>query len=232
MIKKKISLNAYIQQLTKIMGNLTIRTFHFNALMVNTMVLHDETKEAIIVDPGNITSQEDAQLCHYIESNQLTIKAIVNTHPHIDHIAGNQWCSETYGAPICCHANGIDVYNKAYAYAAAFGTPINDLPQPDRLLHEGDEIVFGNQRLQVLYTPGHCDGSISILIPNEKTVICGDLLFEGSIGRSDLPTGDGATLIKMIKEKILILDDDTIIIPGHGGTTTVGNEKLYNPFLV
>ncbi|MCQ2283439.1 MAG: MBL fold metallo-hydrolase [Bacteroidales bacterium] len=214
------------------MGTITIRTFHFNPIMVNTMVLHDDTREAIIVDPGNCSSYEDAQLQQYIDDNQLTVKYIVNTHPHVDHIAGNRWCTQTYKAPLCCHEAGMSIYNQAHAYAVAFGLQLDDMPQPDKFLHEGDEIRFGNQILEVLYTPGHCEGSICLHHPTEKFVLCGDLIFEGSVGRSDLPTGNGAIMLQMIKNKILTLDESTVLYPGHGGTTTVDFEKMNNPFLV
>lgn len=209
---------------------MTIRTFHFNPIQVNTMVLHDETGEAIIVDPGNSASYEDEQLREYIQQHQLVVKCIVNTHPHIDHIAGNPWCVKEYGAPLCMHEAGMVIYDKAYAYGAAFGLPADNMPQPTRFLTHGDSIRFGNQELHVLYTPGHCDGSICLYDKKNKFVISGDLIFEGSVGRSDLPTGDGYVLLQSIQNNILSLDDEVTIYPGHGGTTTVGNERLYNPF--
>ena len=210
---------------------MTIRTFHFNPIVVNTLVLHDETGEAVIVDPGNCHGYEDEQLREYVSTNQLTVKAIVNTHPHIDHIAGNQWCANEFGAPVWCHEAGMPIYNKSYAYAMAFGMPVDKLPAPARFLHEGDEVRFGNQCLSVLYTPGHCDGSISLYHEREHFVICGDLLFEESIGRSDLPTVNAPLLLQMIRDKIFTLPDNTTIIPGHGDNTTVLHEKTHNPFL-
>lgn len=195
------------------------------------MVLHDESGEAVIVDPGNCASYEDAQLQEYIRQHQLTVKYIVNTHPHIDHIAGNAWCVQTYGAPLCGHNAGMAIYDKAFAYAAAFGMHIDTLPYPTLFLKEGDELHFGQQCLQVLYTPGHCDGSISLYDANNKYVICGDLIFEGSVGRADLPTGNASLLIDMINQKIMTLDDDVAIYPGHGDSTTVGNERKSNPYL-
>lgn len=231
MPKSHWSLSDYIRSLTVKTKEMTIRIFHFNPIQVNTMVLHDKTGEAVIVDPGNCQSYEDSQLQEYISEHKLTVKYIINTHPHIDHIAGNRWCVEEFKAPLYCHEAGMPIYNKAYAYGAAFGISADKMPQPDMFLKEHNEIHFGNQVLEVLYTPGHCDGSISLYNAQDKFVICGDLIFEGSIGRSDLPTGNPSLLIQMIQEKILVLDDDTVIYPGHGPATTVGQEKQYNPYL-
>ena len=231
MEKKRISLTDFIQNLTQTFQNMTIRTFHFNPIQVNTLVLHDETGEAIIVDPGNCQSYEDEQLKEYVETHHLTVKAIVNTHPHIDHSAGNSWCANQFTVPVWCHEGGMRIYNKAYAYAIAFGVSVDDMPTPARFLKEGDEVRFGGPCLSVLYTPGHCDGSICLYDATNKVLICGDVLFEGSIGRSDLPTGNHELLLQMIREKILTLPDDTVIYPGHGPNTTISNEKTHNPFL-
>ncbi len=210
---------------------MTLRILHFNPIMVNTIVLHDASGEAIIVDPGNITMYEDELLEEYIRTHALRVKYILNTHPHIDHIAGNPWCVEHYGAPLLCHEAGMPIYQKASAYGAAFGLSVEEMPTPTRFVCEGDKICFGEQQLQVLYTPGHCDGSISLYHEAEKFVLCGDLIFEGSVGRTDLPTGNMTTLRNMIQQKIMTLPDEVTIYPGHGGCTTVGNEKAHNPFL-
>ena len=231
MAKKKIALKELLLRNKRTLDTMTLQIFHFNPIMVNTLVMHDETGEALIVDPGNCNSLEDARLAEYIEKNSLTVKAIVNTHPHIDHIAGNAWTVKQYGAPLLCHEAGMPIYRKAHIYGAAFGLPVEKMPEPTKYLQEGDIVRFGNQALQVLYTPGHCDGSISLHDPNNRLVICGDLLFEGSVGRADLPTGNMNLLLEMIRTKIFTLDSDTVIYPGHGDTTTVENEKLYNPFL-
>lgn len=212
--------------------NMEIKTFHFNPLMVNTYILSDETGEAVIVDPGNSQSYEDEQIREYIAAKNLTIKYIINTHPHLDHIAGNPWCKKEFGVDVMLHEAGMKEYNRAFAYAAVFGFDIEKMPDPDRFLNEGDEVTFGNQKLKVLYTPGHCAGSICLYSIENQVIFTGDLIFEQCVGRSDLPTGNGRLLIEMIKTKILTLPDETNIYPGHGGLTTVGNEKLYNPYLV
>ena len=126
----------------------------------------------------------------------------------------------------------MPIYNKSFAYAAAFGLDVSEMPAPDRFLKEGDEIMFGNQRLTVLYTPGHCDGSICLYNIDNQFVITGDLIFELSVGRSDLPTGSESLLLQSIREKILTLPDEVKLFPGHGDPTTVGRERRQNPFLM
>lgn len=208
-----------------------IKTFHFNPIMVNTYIISDETGEAVIVDPGNCRIYEDEQIRDYVTSKKLSIKYIINTHPHIDHIAGNPWCVSEYHAELLMHKAGLPVYNESFAYAAAFGLEVASMPAPDRFLKEGDEVAFGKQRLKVLYTPGHCDGSICLYSVENQVVFTGDLIFELSVGRSDLPTGNEALLLQSIREKILTLPDPVIILSGHGGATTVGRERNGNPYI-
>lgn len=208
-----------------------IKTFHFNPIMVNTYLLSDETGEAVIVDPGNCQTYEDEQIREYVSAKNLKIKYIINTHPHIDHIAGNPWCMAEYHPELLMHEAGMPIYNKAFAYAAAFGLETEKMPAPDRFLQEGDVVTFGNQQLKVLYTPGHCDGSICLYSADNNLIITGDLIFELSVGRSDLPTGNEALLQQSIREKILPLPDEVTILSGHGDPTTVGRERRGNPYL-
>jgi len=211
--------------------NMEIKTFHFNPLMVNTYILSDETGEAVIVDPGNCQSYEDQQILDYVSAKNLTIKYIINTHPHLDHIAGNPWCKAKYHADVLMHDGGMKEYNRAFAYAAVFGFEVDKMPDPDRYLQEGDEITFGNQKLSVRYTPGHCTGSVSLYSAESKVVFTGDLIFEQSVGRSDLPTGNAEELLESIREKILTLPDEVTILSGHGDPTTVGRERRSNPYI-
>ena len=232
MLKKHKTLNEMIKQSQLKFVNMDIKTFHFNPIMVNTYILSDETGEAVIVDPGNCRMYEDEQIRDYVKTKNLKIKYIINTHPHIDHIAGNPWCVSKYQAELLMHEAGMPIYNKSFAYAAAFGLDVSEMPAPDRFLKEGDEIMFGNQRLTVLYTPGHCDGSICLYNIDNQFVITGDLIFELSVGRSDLPTGSESLLLQSIREKILTLPDEVKLFPGHGDPTTVGRERRQNPFLM
>lgn len=210
-----------------------IKCFHFNFIQVNTLVVFDETKEAMIVDPGNCNAEENQQLADFIQEQNLHVKYIVNTHPHIDHILGNGFCKRTFQAALLAHEAGMEVYQHAISYAVAFDLQcdIDDFPIPDNFVEEGDTILFGNQSWEVLYTPGHVNGSICLYNSQEKTLIAGDVIFEESIGRSDLPTGNLRLLLSSIRQKILTLPDDVGIIPGHGNTTSIGNEKKYNPYI-
>lgn len=212
-------------------SDMEIKVFHFNPIVVNTYIISDETNEAIIVDPGNCRSYEDEQIKAYVLSKNLKIKYIINTHPHVDHVAGNGWCVAEYKAPVCMHKAGLPIYEKSYAYAVAFGMSIDSLPNPDKYLNDGDELSFGNTSFSILYTPGHCDGSICLVFADSKIVLTGDLIFENSVGRSDLPTGNETVLMQSIKEKIFALDDDFVILSGHGDKTTVGQEKKMNPYI-
>lgn len=211
-----------------------IRIFNFNPLQVNTFVLYDETGEAVVIDPGMSSEQENAELEDFIARQNLSVKYILNTHPHVDHVLGNNACKLKFGAPLVAHAEGMKVYERAYAYCIAFGIPVaQDLfPNPDQFVTDGDTITFGNQSLLVLETPGHCAGSISLYSAADKAVFVGDVLFENSVGRSDLPTGDPNELLESIRAKLLSLPDDTTVYPGHGAATTIGNERRFNAFLI
>ena len=232
LLKKHKSLHELVGKSKLKIVNMEIKTFHFNPIMVNTYILSDETGEAVIVDPGNCQIYEDEQIRDYVVSKNLKIKYLINTHPHIDHIAGNPWCVAEYHPQVLLHEAGMPIYKKAYAYAAAFGLDVEKMPEPNQYLKEGDVVTFGNQQLKVFYTPGHCDGSICLYSADNKLIFTGDLIFELSVGRSDLPTGNEALLQQSIREKILTLDDEVMILSGHGDPTTVGRERKGNPYLV
>lgn len=232
LLKKHKSLHELVRESKLKIVNMEIKTFHFNPIMVNTYILSDETGEAVIVDPGNCQMYEDEQIREYVAAKKLKIKYLINTHPHIDHIAGNPWCVAEYHPQVLMHEAGMPIYKKARAYAVAFGLEVENMPEPDHYLKEGDVVTFGNQHLKVFYTPGHCDGSICLYSTDNKLIITGDLIFELSVGRSDLPTGNEALLQQSIREKILTLDDEVTILSGHGDPTTVGRERKENPYLV
>lgn len=214
-------------------NDLKIKIFIFNQIEVNTIVLYDETKEAVVVDPGMGSFIERTELTDFVKDNELKIKYVINTHPHIDHVLGNGYCVHAFQAPLLMHEAGLQVYNRSIAYGAAFGLDCDksNFPDPDRYLQEGESITFGRQELQVLYTPGHADGSVCLYSPSAGCIIVGDVLFADSIGRSDLPTGNHALLIESIKNKLLTLPEATVVYPGHGPITTIGSEKRDNPFL-
>lgn len=206
---------------------LKIRVFECNPLAVNTYVISDQTGDAVIVDPGMVAEDEKAGVKKYITDNNLTIKYIIATHPHIDHVLGCGWSVKEFGAPLLMHEDGMPVYEKAVAYGVAFGLDCerDDFPEPDRYILGGDEIAFGNEKLKVLETPGHCAGSVSLYHPDDGIVFVGDLVFQNGVGRTDLPTGNALQLSNSIRNIIFQLPETTIIYPGHGLKTTVRYEK-------
>lgn len=213
-------------------NTMKLKTFRFNPIQVNTYVLSDDTKQALIIDPGNCNHEENSELLNYIEQEQLTPLAVVNTHPHIDHIMGNQFCVNHFHCLLLMHENALPIYNKAHIYAAAFGLDAIECPAPSRLLRENDKISYGNQTMKVLYTPGHADGSICLYDETNRMVFVGDVLFAGSVGRTDLPTGSATLLLQNIKEKLLVLPDETNVFCGHEISTSIGQEKSNNPYLL
>lgn len=208
-----------------------IEAFTFNPFQENTFVLYDETKECIIIDPGCYSESEKAELADFIEKNGLKPVHLLNTHCHIDHILGNKFVSEKYGLLPQFNEKEVEILLATTAYGPSMGIYVEESPMPEKYLDEGDIVKFGNSELEILFTPGHCPGEISFYHKVQKFVIGGDVLFYGSIGRTDLPGGDYATLINSIKTKFLTLDDDYVVYPGHGPETSIGLEKKQNPFL-
>ncbi|HSH50295.1 MAG TPA: MBL fold metallo-hydrolase [Bacteroidales bacterium] len=210
---------------------LKIKTFVFNPFQENTIILYDETKECVIIDAGNNDLNEKNQLFTFIEENTLTPKYILNTHCHIDHIMGNADVIEKYNIPSIAHKEDLPLIERANDMALAFGFNVKEPPKPNKFITDDDQIKVGNSLLEVRHVPGHSPGSIAFIANDERFAIVGDVLFKGSIGRTDLPGGDYSTLINSIKQKLLILNDDFIIYPGHGNSTTIHHERNTNPFL-
>lgn len=194
--------------------------------MTNCFVLGcEETKEAVVIDPGD---DADKILMALAES-KLTLKHIINTHGHFDHVGANRQLKEATGADILIHALDEPMLGHLKSMAASFGLPMENSPAADRTLADNDTVRFGSIELQVLFTPGHSPGGISLRA--EKDVFVGDTLFYGSIGRTDLPGGDFDTLVKSIKERLFVLEDDVVVHSGHTPETTIGQEKKHNPFV-
>jgi hydroxyacylglutathione hydrolase len=208
-----------------------IKTFVFNVFQENTYILHDETCECVVVDPGVSTNIEKTEFDNYIVSNKLKPIAIVNTHCHIDHILGCKFLKEKYNIPFYTHEKEIILVEKAREYGVFFNIEIEDPPKPDKFLKDGDAFLFGNSVLFISHVPGHSPGSICLYSEIDKFILTGDVLFEGSIGRTDLPGSDPKVLINNIKTKLLTLPRDVIVFPGHGPYTTIGQEHDTNPFL-
>ena len=211
---------------------INVHYFAFGPFQENTYVLWDETNECIILDPGNSTASENKKLSDFISQNNLNVKRLILTHGHIDHINGNKYVFDTYDILPEMHKDDVYFIEKQVATANMYGIPTIQSPMPKEFIKEGDVIRFGNSSLQTLHTPGHSPGSISYYNLEDKFIIGGDVLFYGSIGRSDLPMGDHDTLIKSIKEKLMPLGDDMKVYSGHGMPTTIGFERMNNPFLV
>lgn len=211
---------------------MTIQLFTFNPVQENTYVLHDETLECIIIDAGCFYDQEKALLKKYIDDNKLIVKRLINTHLHFDHQFGNRFVSETWGLKPEAHKDDEFLLDGVVAKARVFGFPIREDAVPvGHYLNEGDEICFGKTRLGILHIPGHCPGHLVFHNETEKILFTGDVLFKGSIGRTDLEKGDYNSLISGITKKLLTLPDETVVYPGHGPTTTIGREKEFNPYL-
>lgn len=195
-------------------------------LQVNCYILGCETtRKAVVVDPGGDVEQVLALL----QQLDLQVQMVINTHGHFDHVGGNRKLIEATEAELLLHENDKELLGMAQQHAAAYGLPSELSPAPQRLLSGGQVIAVGDLEIKVLHTPGHTPGGICLLVGDQ--LIVGDTLFAGSIGRTDLPGGNHQQLIDSINSQLLPLPDATVAHPGHGPATTIGREKLYNPFL-
>ena len=174
---------------------------------------------------------EKQELVSYIEKNDLKPVRLINTHCHLDHIFGNGFIANKYGLSLEIHKGELPVLAHAPRSAAMYGVAMDPSPEPTKFIEEGDIITFGKAQLIAILTPGHSPASLSFYCAQDNFVIAGDVLFEGSIGRTDLPGGDFATLIGSIKDKLFPLGDEVKVYPGHGPMTTIGVERRTNPFL-
>lgn len=211
---------------------MTIKTFTFNPFQENTYLLFDETKEAILIDAGCITAAEKLVLKQFIDENGLVLKRLINTHLHLDHQFGNKFIFNTYGLKPEAGADDEYLLENVVAQAYTFGLAVDEEAQTlGEYIIENQEVKFGNSSLKAIHVPGHSPGSMAFYSENEGVLFAGDVLFHGSIGRTDLPKGDYATLIQSITKKLLPLPDSTVVYCGHGPSTTIGNEKKNNPYL-
>lgn len=209
---------------------ISIQTFAFNPFMENTYLLYDETKDCIIIDPGCYEKEEQQALADFIEKKGLNIVQLLNTHCHIDHVLGNHFVKERYKVKLATSAIEEQVLKAVKSYAPNYGFPLYQEADVDIYLEEGQQVHFGQTTLDILFVPGHSPGHLAFYNAEEKICIGGDVLFQRSIGRTDLPGGDHDTLIQSIQQKMFALEDDMIVYPGHGPTTSIGEEKKHNPF--
>ncbi|OGF67358.1 MAG: hypothetical protein A2Y62_06205 [Candidatus Fischerbacteria bacterium RBG_13_37_8] len=190
------------------------------------LIYFESSTDAILIDPGD----EIGLLLAFATQKNLTITHILITHAHIDHVSGVAKAKQKTGAKIYLHPDDLNLYANVPLQGEKFGISIDTLPEVDAHLSDGQILTVAEQEIKVIHTPGHSPGSVSFLI--EQNLFCGDILFEGSVGRTDLHGGDFDTMMTSIKTKLLVLDDATLVYSGHGPVTTIGNEKQYNPFII
>ena len=211
---------------------LKIKSFTFNPYQENTYLIFDDSKEAIIIDPGNYEAYENELISKFIDENKLKLKKIILTHCHIDHCLGNKYLNEKYGAELLIPFDERDLYKNVENIATLFGFANYSHLDENEYLKEKDKIEFGDIKLDVLFLPGHSPGHLAFYFKNDNVCFSGDVLFYNSIGRTDLPGGDHDTLINSIKNNLFLLNPNTIIYPGHGQKTILKNEMKDNPFLI
>jgi hydroxyacylglutathione hydrolase len=208
-----------------------IKIFIFNPFQVNTYLIYDDSGECVIIDAACYEKSEVSDILNFITEKKLRPKAILTTHGHVDHICGNYFIKEHFDLPVLMHKEDRYLIDAAVQYGNIFGFSIQQPPAPTGFLEQGDIFSFGISSLEIIHAPGHSPGSILFYSKEDHSLIVGDVLFSGSIGRTDLPKGNYETLINNINSKIMILPDETGVYPGHGDSTTVGREKETNPFL-
>jgi glyoxylase-like metal-dependent hydrolase (beta-lactamase superfamily II) len=211
---------------------ISVQKFSFNGFQENTYVVFDQQKNCVVIDPGCYERHEEQELLSFIQDNGLTPLALLNTHAHIDHVLGNQFVLETFSIPFYLHENDLNTLHSVENYAHLYGFgAYKKSPNPTRFLNEGDELVFGLIQFKVRYTPGHAPGHVVFYNEENNFVINGDVLFNGSFGRVDLPGGDLETLKNSIFNVMFMLPDETLVYCGHGPETTIGKEKRSNYIL-
>jgi glyoxylase-like metal-dependent hydrolase (beta-lactamase superfamily II) len=207
-----------------------IQKFTFNPFGENTYIVSDQDL-CIIIDPGCMSHVEEKEICSYIDRKKLTPIEILLTHAHLDHIAGNAFLSQKYKIGIAMHPEDLPVLRRASHFAALYGLSIQESPEPSRFLNHGDIYRFGSIEMEVRFTPGHCPGEVCFIHHESRSVFAGDVLFSGSVGRTDLPGGDASLLRKSIEEQLLTLADNYTVYCGHGPETSIGSERAGIPFI-
>lgn len=210
---------------------LTVKVFSFNPVEENTYVLYNEKKECCIIDPGCYFPEEEEKLKEFIDENALKPVLLLNTHCHLDHVFGNKFVHDTWGLILHIHPKEKPLLDMAPASGEMWQLPFNSYQGELVYLEGGSAINVGIDKLDILFAPGHSPGHICFFDEADGFAISGDVLFNGSVGRTDLPGGDFNTLVNSIQTQLFTLPDDTKIYPGHGPMTTIGFEKMNNPFV-
>lgn len=208
-----------------------IAKFTFNLFQENTFVLYTASGHCAIIDAGCSNSQENKTLSQFIEENKLNPKYLLNTHCHIDHVLGNSYVYSKWGLKPLMHADDVETLEEAVRFAQLYGQNIEDTPRPEEFLKEGDELMLDDEKLEIFFTPGHASGHITFVSHKHRFIISGDVLFFRSIGRTDLPRGNFEVLKNSIHQKLFTLPDDYTVYCGHGPETSIGEEKIHNPFV-
>jgi hydroxyacylglutathione hydrolase len=209
----------------------SIQSFENNPYQENTYIVYDESGECAIIDPGMSTAAEQNVVVNFIMQNNLKPVLLLNSHCHIDHVLGNKFIFDNYGLKPKFHAGEMAVLEAVVAYAPMMGIRYDVSPLPDEFLPEEGTVSFGNTELGLIFAPGHSPAHLCFYDKKANMLVGGDVLFRGSIGRSDLPGGNFKLLLTNIEQKLLTLPDDCVVYPGHGPDTTIGYEKQTNPFL-
>ncbi len=209
---------------------LSLKAFTFNPAQENTYILYNEQMDCCIIDPGCYFDKERKELTEFIHKTGLKPVRLLNTHCHLDHVYGNNYVYQTWGLELYIHENEKQVLDFAPVSGEMWQTPLDVYTGPLHFLKEGEEILLGNDKMKILFTPGHSPGSVSFYDEEQKFVISGDVLFNRSIGRTDLPGCSFDDLMNSIRTQLFTLPDDVTVFSGHGIETTIGAEKRGNPF--
>jgi hydroxyacylglutathione hydrolase len=210
---------------------ISIKQFIFNPVRENTYILFDETGECVIIDPGMYDAEEQNTVVNFIKEQKLKPVLLLNTHCHYDHVFGNKFVFDNWGLKPQFHKGELYVLQAIPGYVPQMGLHYELSPEPEVFLGETGTVKFGNSKLELIFAPGHSPAHLCFYAAADNFLIGGDVLFYSSIGRTDLPGGNHSQLINSIKNNLFILPDDCKVYPGHGQSTTIGFEKLHNPFL-
>ncbi|MBX2814406.1 MAG: MBL fold metallo-hydrolase [Saprospiraceae bacterium] len=202
-----------------------------NPFQENTYLVFDADKNALLIDPGCHTADEENSLADKISEMGLSINMVINTHCHLDHVFGNKWAVDRYNCPFLIPEGELDYLSRSTSIATSYGFFCKPSPTPTGFLVAGESVPLGDQSFMLLSTPGHSPDSMCLYHREDGFVIAGDVLFRESIGRTDLPGGDYNTLVHSIQTQLYALPNETVIYPGHGPSTTIGHEKEFNPFV-
>ncbi|WP_345230340.1 MBL fold metallo-hydrolase [Olivibacter ginsenosidimutans] len=208
-----------------------VKRFENNPFAENTYLLFDESKECVVVDPGMYTQAEEMAVLEFIDKYKLKPTLLLNTHCHVDHVLGNKFIYEQFNLLPQFHELEAAVLSDVQVRAPMFGLRYEQSPIPEQFLQETGSVYFGDSSLELIFAPGHSPGHLCFYSVADKLLIGGDVLFKGSIGRTDLPGGNHQLLLKNISEKLYRLSDETLVYPGHGPETSIGAEKESNPFI-